>query len=733
MKKPEILAPAGTMESLIAAIEAGCDAVYIGGYSFGARSFAGNFSLEEMKEAIEYAHIYGVKIYVTVNTICYESETSRFLDYIDYLVSINVDALIIQDLGMTDVIRKTYPKLELHASTQMNIHSIESLKFVKSLGIKRAVIAREISIDEIKEMKKNVDIELEVFAHGALCISYSGLCLMSSMIGGRSGNRGACAGSCRQKYSLIRKDNNNEEIIKDEAYLLSMKDLNTIFKIDELVDSKIDSLKIEGRMKRPSYVFAVVRLYKEVIDKYIETGIIEVNKDRLKDLEVMFSRIYTNGFLFNEDRTNITDTFRPNHKGIPVGVVTRVNGDFVTIKLSDKVSIHDGIRIIDKKDIGLNLNVFTNNNNIVKFASKNDEIVVKLHDRPSVGSKVVKTTDYSKIKEINDLIKEGKRKVNIECNIKIEINKSVILTVTDNINTVVVKSEKIVNKANSKPITNEMIKEKLNKLGNTVYIFNNIKIENNEDSFFPIGILNNLRREAIEELTKKRLYRKKLKKQQFEVEAPNVEIESGINLSVKDESLYKKVSKYPFDNIYYLSLNEEIDKKRVRYLPVMRKQLTIKDNSIIGELGSINKANNLIMDNTVPVVNSYTLAFLHNMGIKRVTLSYELTYEQIEELLDGYKNRYGKNPNVELVIYGKEEIMFTKNSFYKENHNLNNYYLKDRFNNNYPIIFYNDGMIIYNYKSRNLDILKYKKLGINTFRIQIINDSEIKEIHSIFN
>ena len=206
MKKPELLAPAGSMESLKAAICAGCDAVYLSGKKYGARSFATNFDNDELIEAIKLCHLYGIKIYVTVNTLIFEDEVEEFFNYIDFLHVNNVDAIIIQDIGMVDLIRKTYPNLELHASTQMHIHNLEGVKLLEKLNIKRAVLARETSIDTIKKIKNNTNLELEIFVHGALCVSYSGQCLMSYLIGGRSGNRGACAGSCRLPYDVIREN-----------------------------------------------------------------------------------------------------------------------------------------------------------------------------------------------------------------------------------------------------------------------------------------------------------------------------------------------------------------------------------------------------------------------------------------------------------------------------------------------------------------------------------------------
>ena len=231
MKEIELLAPAGNMESLVAAISAGCDAVYLSGKKYGARAFAANFSNEELIEAINYAHLYDVKVYVTVNTLIYESEFNDFIDYIDFLYKSNVDAVIMQDIGAMDLVRQKFPNLEIHASTQMNIHSLESVKMLESLNIKRAVLSRELYISDIENIKKNSEIELEIFIQGALCVSFSGCCLMSSLIGGRSGNRGSCAQCCRMKYSLIK---DNMEV--DEGYLLSTKDLCTINNIGRLID-----------------------------------------------------------------------------------------------------------------------------------------------------------------------------------------------------------------------------------------------------------------------------------------------------------------------------------------------------------------------------------------------------------------------------------------------------------------------------------------------------------------
>ena len=318
MKKVELLAPAGNMEALVAAIQAGCDAVYIGGPSFGARAFSKNFTKDEIIKAINYAHLYGVKVYITVNTLIYENEVNDFLEYIEFIHKNNVDAVLIQDLGMFDLVRKTFPDLELHASTQMHIHNLDGVKIMERLGMKRVVLARETSIDDIKNIIDNCKCEIEVFVHGALCISYSGQCLMSSLIGGRSGNRGTCAGSCRLKYDVI--DSDGKKLNKNN-YPLSTKDLNSLEYIGKLIDIGVSSLKIEGRMKSKEYVYKVVKMYRMAIDNYYKNGKVIINDNDLLELKKIFNRNYTKGFLNNTLNNDLINDYRPNHMGVKVGKI----------------------------------------------------------------------------------------------------------------------------------------------------------------------------------------------------------------------------------------------------------------------------------------------------------------------------------------------------------------------------------------------------------------------------
>lgn len=279
--KKELLSPAGNMESLKQAIHNGADAVYLAGKKFGARAYAQNFNENELIEAIKYAHIYNVKIYITLNTLIYEDELEEALKFIEFLHTNNVDAIIMQDLGLINEAHKRYPLLTIHASTQCHNHNKENIEFLKSIGVSRVILDREMTIDEIQELPD--DIELEVFIHGALCISYSGCCLMSYLNGGRSGNRGECTGCCRLPYKLIE---NNKEIKTEGNYLLSTKELNTSNKINELLKTKITSFKIEGRMKSPEYVGFITKYYRKIIDRK------QITEEDEKNLKLLLSLIH---------------------------------------------------------------------------------------------------------------------------------------------------------------------------------------------------------------------------------------------------------------------------------------------------------------------------------------------------------------------------------------------------------------------------------------------------------
>ena len=692
MKKIELLAPAGNMESLIAAIMAGCDAVYISGKKYGARAFANNFSFEEIVEAIKLAHLYDVKVYVTVNTLIYESEMDDFLKYIEFLYRNNVDAVIMQDLGAMDLVRQVYPKLEIHASTQMNIHSLETVKLLEKLNIKRCVLAREMSLSEIKNIKNNSNIELEVFVQGALCISYSGQCLMSSLIGARSGNRGTCAQCCRMKYDLI-KDN---KIVNKDKYILSTKDLCTLKDIDKLIDVGVDSIKIEGRMKRKEYVYLAVSLYRKAIDSYLNYGFVNITDKDILELKKIFNRGFTKGFLFNETNNNFTNPKRPNHQGIVIGKVISIKNSSFCLKLSDKLNLQDGIRVV-ADDIGFIVTEMFINNKKVKSAKKGD--IVKIKKKINSLSEVVKTTDYEQLQKINQLINK-KRKLPLNVRMKARLNHNLTIALKYKDKKIEIKSDYIVTKAKNSKATKESIHDKINRFNDTVYFLNSFNLDIDDNIFIPVGVLNNLRREAVDKLNLERLKR------------DNIVI-GNYHVSLKD---YPKVNKKSilidsydiptnYDEIYNFKNIANTTYKLNRIIP---NHKDIKKRVLVSDLGSINKYQNVVTDFALNVVNSYTVAFLHSLGVDKITLSYELNYNEIKEIIDNYHKRYHKHPNLEVIVSGYEEAMVCK-------YMLDGDYLMDRFKNKFKIKIRDNYMYIYNYKKRKMGDDFYN-IGINWIR-----------------
>ena len=666
----ELLSPVGNMECLKAAINAGCDAVYLAGINFGARSFAGNFSNEELIEAINLCHLMGVKVYVTVNTLIYDSEVDRFIKYIDFLHTNNVDAVIMQDIGMIDLVRKTYPNLIIHVSTQAHIHNLEGAKLCEKLGVKRIVLARETPIELVKEIKENTNLEIEIFVQGALCMSYSGQCLLSYLIGGRSGNRGTCAQPCRQPYSLIIDDE-----VKESGYLLSTKDLNTLDYVSKLVDMGIDSLKIEGRMKRKEYVYLVTSLYRKAIDKK------SITDSDIKDLKKVFNREFTKGFLNHEDNDNFTNTFRPNHIGIIIGKVVNINKDIVSIKLTDTLNKLDGIRILSSEDIGLTITNISKSGKRVEEANPGDIIDLKIKGKVSIGDIVVKTTDNKELIEIDKKIDIDK-KIPIKGKFTFKLGKPIEATITDYNNEVTVYSDYIIEESKTSSMDKEKISNQLNKLGDTVYTFDDIDIILDDNIFVPVNILNDIRRKCCEELNNKRLYRSNYKKENYYIEVPDFKRESLKAILVHTYEEYLK-NKDLYDIIYIddkLEFSKINDTKCILKLPRVMEHLEEFDtNLLVGELGSVYKYENIDTDFSLNVLNSYSVAFLHSLGVNRITLSHELNYKQIKLLVDSYHDRYKKHPNLEVITESNIEAMICKYNMLKK-YNKDTGILKDKYN-----------------------------------------------------
>jgi len=517
-EKPELLAPAGGMEAFIAAVENGADAVYLGARAFSARGYASNFSEKELEEAIDYAHLRGVKVYVTVNTLLKEEEVENALKLLSWLREIGTDAIIIQDLGLIALARKYLPDLLLHASTQMTLHNSEGVKFAKKMGIERVVLSRECSLEEIKRIKEKTGTEIEVFIHGALCISYSGQCLLSSLIGGRSGNRGFCAQPCRKKYRLYCE---GKKIKTTGSYLLSPKDLNTTAGLGALIEAGIESFKIEGRMKRPEYVAGVVRIYRRLIDRYIENPAeYFVSEEEQEILTQLFNRGFTQGYFFENPRWELMSRENPHNRGVPAGTVTgydrRLNR--IRVKLSRPLRLGDGIMVENAEtrpeDKGKIISSMYTGKGPVYSAGVGDTVEIPFDSRAPSGSTVYRTHD----KKLMDSLKKESESGSLRPKIPVYImatvacGRPVRLEVKDgDSNIVTIESEYLVEKAEKQPTSRTRIEKQLSKLGNTIFEAAELNVTMEEDVFIPVGQLNELRTTAIEQLENLRISRWKRK------------------------------------------------------------------------------------------------------------------------------------------------------------------------------------------------------------------------------
>ncbi|MCD7951276.1 MAG: DUF3656 domain-containing protein [Erysipelotrichaceae bacterium] len=496
MKKIELLAPAGDKECFKAAVYCGTDAIYIGGQSFSARASAQNFNKEDIQWAVSFAHTYGVKVYVTVNTLYKDSEFSELLAYIDFLYQIQIDALIIQDLGLFMAVRKIYPDFELHMSTQASIMNVQGVQYFAKMGAQRIVLARENSLEEISEIVRKTKVEIEVFVHGALCICYSGQCLMSSMIGKRSGNRGSCAQPCRLKYRLM-KDN---ILLEDKyPYLLSPRDLMSIEHIDQLIKAGIHSLKIEGRMKRPEYVASTILAYRQAIDSYYDKLDVSFNNE-IYDMTAMFNRQYTSGYLFHDK--HIVDGDYSGNKGIIIGQVMAYNKKLkrVKIKLTGDINQGDSI-VFESIDKGRPVNKIYKAGHLVNHASSQDIIEVEFDTFVKNGL-VRKTVDTKVIKKLQQTYQKPRYKQAVNMILTAQINHPLTLTISLNNFSVTCQASVKVEPAIKTPTNKQRLIEQLSKLGQTPFKINEIQIIMDDNISIPIKEINALRREACHKLEK---------------------------------------------------------------------------------------------------------------------------------------------------------------------------------------------------------------------------------------
>ena len=480
----ELLAPAGTMENFMAALESGADAIYLGGKVFNARAHAANFGIDELREAVRLAHILDVSVYVTVNILIGDTELKDLEQYIKDLDSIGVDAIIVQDLAVAEIAKRVAPNIHLHGSTQMTAATLDAVRFYESLGFTRVVLARELSLKEIQHICKHCKAEIEVFVHGALCVCYSGQCLMSSFIGGRSGNRGACAQPCRLPYELL--DSKGASVLpKHEAYLLSPKDLNYSEHMNELVAAGVTSFKVEGRMKKVSYVRQVIGTYREILDEA------SIHENQRKALASGFNRGFSTAYLEDTVGRQMMTVVAPNHQGKPIGESYTKKGE-VYLSLTEPIEQGSLVKILQS-------------NGSVTYYTVDDEWTcvsdTLYKGRPAEGLAVgqlylASTPKNTKSRGLQEFTRKYDMSVYLSVGSNGETNYTELTAILDSGLSVTVTNEYVPAIANKVPTSLEKVTEQLGRLGNTLFRLSYVDIPDGP-YMWPASVLNALRRDAV--------------------------------------------------------------------------------------------------------------------------------------------------------------------------------------------------------------------------------------------
>lgn len=508
----ELLAPAGSKESFFAAVENGANAVYLAGKMFGARAYASNFDNDTLAELIRYAHLRHVRVHVAVNTIIDNEELPKLRSYLQFLYEAGADAVLLQDLGAVKLARDAVPKLPLHASTQMTVHHISGVQALEELGFSRVVLSRELSLKEIRSICAHSRIEIECFVHGALCVCYSGQCLMSSMIGGRSGNRGKCAQPCRLPYTLV--DRRGHDVLGDTAgdFLLSPRDLNTIDLIPRLMDAGVDSLKIEGRMKRPEYVATIVRAYRKAIDSHIDMEKPPVDEEDHDRLAQVFNRDFTTAYLEKRPGKYMMSDRRPNNRGLRIGRVTAYASKtgMLTVKLTRPLSVGDQVDVwgTNGEHIGADISsLYTSRGKSIEHAQAGVTVSFEIKGKVHMSDTVFKVYDKALMDEARRSYEEDARqKIPVCARVEARIGKPLRLVLTDDRgNTVWADTAYIAEPAKNRPLTEETVKKQINRLGTTAFTIVHLSSDIEDGLMMPVSELNNVRREAIAALAQQRI------------------------------------------------------------------------------------------------------------------------------------------------------------------------------------------------------------------------------------
>lgn len=785
----ELLLPAGKPESLKAAAANGADAVYLAGNLYGARAGAGNFNESEMRSAVKLCKMQGIRVYVTMNTLIADEEMSDALDYVKFLYDLGIDGLIVQDIGLAGVVKKLLPDFTLHGSTQLTVHNARGAQWAYDYGFKRVILSRELTLAEIRLIHREVpDLELEVFCHGALCISYSGQCLMSSLIGGRSGNRGQCAQPCRLAYELVDAYGN----VKTEKplHLLSPKDINTLEELSELVDAGITSLKVEGRMRRPEYVASVGRVYRRAIDRVLAGEPAVTGHDQLIVKQV-FNREFTPGYLHGNPGLDLMSLQKPNNRGLFLGRVKQTAGKIITLSLDNDLSLNDGIEIWVKVGgrLGSTVSDLRVNKVNVDMAHKGETCEIMLPGRISVGDRVFKTYDSKLMRSAMNSYEHLDSDIPLDFTVIGRRGGNLAVVARDAFgHETKITSPYVVEEAKNHPTDFDMVKKQLSRLGGSGYAFHGLVLATDGNVMIPSSVLNQVRRDIVmkfdemifaayptvknyifQDEKKKALQisdeRKKNNVPRLRVKVADIHqlktaLEGGADqvciaphfaaafpdLGTK-EQIKALTARYEEQLLYALPQVTQNDKDK-SFFEQLEAAIDCGFRSfMVGQAADIKlkekypEINTVCADFSANIFNRYTAEELFDMGFSSLTASLEMTKEQLERFAKGRSER-------EVLVHGAMHMMISRHCLLgaaEGKHKTQvpcgfrchgcRYYLKDRMGMHFPVVgdLYHN-MHVFNCRDLclidELDALK----GFSFWRIegQFYDIGSLREIVSLY-
>ncbi|WP_423364523.1 peptidase U32 family protein [Mycoplasma sp. P36-A1] len=674
----ELLAPVKDKESAFIAINAQADAIYCSGPGFSARASAA-ISIADLEEIVEYAHIYNRKVYVTFNTLIDNVQLIAAIKYLDELASLCIDGIIVQDLGLLSIIKKRYPTIEIHASTQMHVHNLDGVRFLMSNNVKRVVVPREMSLDNVKYIKNNSNIEIEAFVHGALCTSYSGQCYYSYFDNGGSGNKGACKQNCRQLHSL-----NNEE---QQDYKLSLKDLalqENILKLNNI----IDSIKIEGRLKTKEYLYNTVSYYKEIMNGNLDQMYLDNSK-------VAFNRKYTTGHLMNDK--NVSNNFRVNNEGLEIGKVISTNKEYIELLVTKPISRLDSIRIVNKnnQETGMNIDFLYDENYEKVESIESGKAYVKNKDNSIKNGKVMLVKSRVLAEEAEVFTQKYLYKKEIDISLYIEEGSKIIATTENMVHT----SDFIVEKSLNKPTTKDEILKQFSKTLATPFEFKYVECTISDNVFIPKSLINKFRRDVIEAELNLMLKCEKEIPVDNELVSSNYKNFKGYKFICSTLEQAKVLQQYQIKEVYvdnilelhkFTNMFEKIipvlprvvnDKEVNKYFKIIKNY----DRVMVSELGMYNRLKNekqVELNYSFNITNTETLNFLNNDNVVNALLSLEVKDENSFSL---------ENINTSVIAYMHKPYMIINYNLEKINKELLNKYI----------------IRMKSYKNENLYVRKY--------------------------